>query len=354
MERKEQSIAEGSTVCFFARVPDRQQIEVIEFYAQDVAFLRDLGYHVRSATRIRELFQRRPADFYFCWWWTWAFVPVALAKLLKRPAIITGTFNHHLYASRPLQQRKLMAWAARNADANVFVSELERREVTSMISVTRPTVSPHTVDPTVYHPPDESTARDPNLLVSVVHLDGGNSIRKCATESIRALALLGKTQPGLRLVLAGQRGDAYPHLAQLANDLGIGERVSFPGSITREEKIRLMQRCAIYLQPSRFEGFGLAVLEAMACGAPVVTSAVGAMSEVGGETVLYVNGESPEAIAGTVRDLLHDDSRRRSIGRAARERAVIHFAPQRRRGDLADVLLSIGLHPDSPSPEKEN
>lgn len=299
---------------------------------------------MRIVTRIRDLPRGPIHDLYFCWWWTAAAAPIALARSFSKPSIVTGTFNHHVYAQRPLYQRKVIAWAASHATANVFVSDLERTAVTSMISVARPSVSPHTVDTTIYAPNAKGDSeRDPNLLVSVVHLGGGNSIRKCVAESIRALARLAESRPDIRLVVAGERGSDYPGLARLAGELGVGECVSFPGRVTREEKISLMQRCAVYLQPSTFEGFGLAGLEAMSCGAPVVTSAVGAVPEVGGDVVVYVNGEDPEAIAAAVGNLLDEPARREAMGLAARARAVREFSPQRRLGDLANVLRTIGL-----------
>jgi glycosyltransferase involved in cell wall biosynthesis len=325
-------------------VGDPRQIETVEFYAQDVAFLRYLGYRVRIVTRIRDLARGPIHDLYFCWWWTAASPAVALARSFGKPSIVTGTFNYNVFAKRPLYQRKIIAWAASHATANVFVSNLERTAVTSMMPVARPSVSPHTVDTTIYAPSVRAGSdRDPNLLVSVVHLDGGNSVRKCVAESIRAVAGLAQSRPDIRLVIAGERGSDYPGLASLASELGVGERVSFPGRVTREEKISLMQRCAVYLQPSTFEGFGLAGLEAMSCGAPVVTSRVGAVPEVGGDAVMYVNGESPEEIAAAVHTLLQDPLRRRTMGQAARERAVLEFSPARRRGDLANVLRSVGL-----------
>jgi glycosyltransferase involved in cell wall biosynthesis len=79
----------------------------------------------------------------------------------------------------------------------------------------------------------------------------------------------------------------------------------------------------------------------MACGAPVVTSAVGAVPEVGGDAVLYVNGDSPSAIAAAMSELLGDEARRAELGAAARRRALAHFSAARRREDLARVLDSV-------------
>ncbi len=324
------------TACFFVRTKDPSQLQTVEFYAQDIRFLRELGYDVRPATRLRDI---RVADLFFCWWWTWALFPVMLARLLGRPSVITGTFNHHLYQDRPLHQRIMIALAARLAFANVFVSQLERGRVCAMLKVRNPSTSPHTVDVRAYRPGD--AGRDPSRLLMVVHMDGGNSDRKCVAESIRAVATLSRKLPDIRLVVAGEKGSDHPALAALASALGIPDKVTFPGRVTREEKIRLMQTCAIYLQPSRFEGFGLAGLEAMSCGAAVITSPVGAVPEVGSDAVVYVDGTNSDAIARSIADLVENPELRNDLGRRARERAVAHFAPERRLADLARVLADV-------------
>jgi glycosyltransferase involved in cell wall biosynthesis len=199
-------------------------------------------------------------------------------------------------------------------------------------------MSPHIVDEAVYKP---FGGRDPNLLVSFVLMDRGNSVRKCTASSIRALALLARDKPELRLVIGGKKGSDYPGLAALARSLEIGDRVEFRGLVSREEKIRLLRNCAVYLQPSRIEGFGLAGLEAMACGAPVVTSPVGAVPEVGGDAVVYVNGDSPSEIAGALASLLDDPLRREQLGAAARARAVSLFSMERRTRDLSRLLAGV-------------
>ena len=179
-------------------------------------------------------------------------------------------------------------------------------------------------------------------------MDRGNSVRKCTVSSIEALARMVVERPTLRLVIGGKKGSDYPALAGLAQRLGVGDRVEFRGLVSREEKIRLLQRCAVYLQPSRFEGFGLAGLEAMACGAPVVTSPVGAVPEVGGDAVEYVDGDDPSAISDAVLALLRDRSRAADLGARARARAVKHFSMARRMSDLRAILDQARAGADSP------
>jgi glycosyltransferase involved in cell wall biosynthesis len=326
---------------FFARVRDPKLLDLVEFYAQDLEILRRLGYRVHIVSRLRDLARAPIPSLYFVWWWTYAAFPVALARVARRPVVITGAFDVFDFPARPAYQRQLIAFAARHATANVFVSQLERREVPRRLKVASPQMSPHVVDETVYRPDGE---RDPDLLVSFVLMDRGNSVRKCTVSSIEALATMLATRPTLRLVIGGKKGSDHPQLAALAERLGVGDRVEFPGLVSREDKLRLLQRCAVYLQPSRFEGFGLAGLEAMACGAPVVTSPVGAVPEVGGDAVEYVDGDDPSAIAGATLSLLGDPCRAANLGARARARAVEHFSMARRTTDLRAILDQARAH----------
>ena len=94
----------------------------------------------------------------------------------------------------------------------------------------------------------------------------------------------------------------------------------------------------MYLQPTRYEGFGLAILEAMSCGAPVVTSPCGAVPEVVGDTALLVDGASPPNIAEGILQYLGDPSLRETMGRQARQRAVDRFQYAKRRDKMIALI----------------
>ena len=99
-----------------------------------------------------------------------------------------------------------------------------------------------------------------------------------------------------------------------------------------------MQECVVYLQPTRYEGFGLAILEAMSCGAPVITSPKGAVPEVVGDTALFVDGTSPSSIAEGLLQYLDDPSLRDQMSRRARARAVERFPYAERRDKMIALL----------------
>jgi glycosyltransferase involved in cell wall biosynthesis len=332
------------TACFFARVSSPDVLERVEFYAQDAQALRDLGYDVRVVTRTRDLFSTAPADLYFVWWWTRALPVVLYARMLRRPVVVTGTFDYNLFPSRPAFHRTMIRLAARYASANIFVSRLERTEVPLLIpETTNPRYSPHVVDTSVYRP--EASGRSPDALLAVAWLNGTNPDRKGLTATIQALPEVAKAHDGVSLTVVGERGSAYPRLSSLAEELRVKDRVHFVGAVSRDEKIRLLQTCALYVQPSKFEGFGVAILEAMACGAAVVTRPAGAVPEVGGDAVHYAAGDGPEDIAHAVSSLLSDPARRTLLGKMATERAFTLFPYERRRSDIRKLIELASAQP---------
>ncbi|MDQ2730124.1 MAG: glycosyltransferase family 4 protein [Armatimonadota bacterium] len=323
------------SICFFARVTDPAILERVEFYAQDIRALRELGFDLKIVTRIRDL---RVADFYFIWWWTWAFIPVALARLLRRPCLITGTMDVADVPDRPALHRWLMAFSTKFADANVFVSQLEYRTSRDHLPVNNPCYSPHTVDVNYYKP---GLAQREDFILTVAWMHGPNAERKCIPEVLRAASLVHEIHPSVRFVIAGECGSAYPALAQLVDELDANSYIEFPGIVSLDAKIDLMQRCAIYLQPTRYEGFGVAILEAMSCGASVITSPAGAVPEVVGDTAMLVDGASPAEIAAAINHLLNNAAVRDTLGRCARERAVKEFQYDRRKQDLKGIINGI-------------
>jgi len=321
--------------CFFAKVANRETLDRVEFYAQDIQILRDLGFDVRIATSVRQI---RSADLFFVWWWTWAFFPVLAARTLRKPAVITGVFDAWTWDSRPGWHQAMMRFALRQAHANVFISQMETTQVPQNFFTNNPKYVPLSVDSSVYAP--NGRERE-DVVLSVGLMKGDNAIRKGMPDVLRAAALMKDSHPHVRFVIAGEKGSYFPEMQRLASHLGVASMVEFPGAISREEKIRWMQRCKVYVQPSRFEGFGLAILEAMSCGASIVSSPVGAVPEVVGDTGKLVRGSSAEEIASAIIGFLDSPQMRGEMGHRARLRAESLFSYSRRKQEMQNVLNEL-------------
>ncbi|MGD0920896.1 MAG: glycosyltransferase family 4 protein [Terriglobia bacterium] len=328
--------------CFFVRVGERDILERVEAYKQDIDILRELRFEVVLSTCWDEI--PTDADFYFIYWWQWGFLPMMKGIIRRRPCLITGVFDFRWpvgncdYFHRPAWQQWLMQYSLKHAAANVFVSELEYREVTRALKVNNPLYIPHAVDPAIYR---EGTGARENFVLDIVMMTQGNSRRKCVPEIIKAIPLVRDRHPEVRFVFAGNKGSDYAGLARMVSELGLEGAVDFPGVISREQKVNLLQRCKVYVSPAWYEGFGMAILEAMSCGTPVVSSPVGALPEVVGDAGLLVDGRSPEAIAGGINRYLDNEALRGEMGYRGRQRAVTLFPYSRRRRELEKVISEI-------------
>jgi glycosyltransferase involved in cell wall biosynthesis len=140
---------------------------------------------------------------------------------------------------------------------------------------------------------------------------------------IRAFAGVAGTHPELGLVLAGKpHGRETPRLQGLVAALGLQRQVRFVPYVPDDQLADLYRGALALVYPSLWEGFGLPVLEAMACGTPVLTSFGSGTEEVAADAALLINPTDPGAIAEALAALarqpqLRDDLRRRGLARAA-------------------------------------
>jgi glycosyltransferase involved in cell wall biosynthesis len=185
--------------------------------------------------------------------------------------------------------------------------------------------------------------RDPNLIVTIAWLGAVNAKRKAIPEVLEAMPLILSKRPESRLVIAGQQGEAYPDLKRQAERLQVGSAITWLGRIEEEVKFRLLGDCGVYLQPTYYEGFGLAILEAMSTGAAVVTSPVGAVPEVAADTVYYCDARSPQEIASAVLKLQDDFEFAQQLGERARERALGLFRLERRAAEIRRIISELGF-----------
>jgi glycosyltransferase involved in cell wall biosynthesis len=327
---------------FFARVESAEVLERVEFYRQDVEILRSLGHEVVAATRWRDV--PRDADLYYVWWWTWTLPVLALARARGKPSIATGVLDHPYpipgrgYAARSLPERALMNLAMRTADVNVLLSRHEAEGAPRDLPLRNPKFIPLAVDTDAYSP--TSGPRE-EFALTVLWMESYNVWRKCAVEIVRSIPAVVARHPGARFVIAGEHHDGFGDVLAAARRLGVERHVDFPGAVSREEKIRLMRTCRVYLQPTRYEGFGAAILEAMSCGAPVVTNPVGAVPEVVGDCAILLPDQRPETIAAAVGSVWDDPPALEDLSRRGRARAVAEFSFERRRERLRELLAEL-------------
>ncbi len=104
----------------------------------------------------------------------------------------------------------------------------------------------------------------------------------------------------LDLVIVGKKGWLYEPIFKTVSELGLEKRVIFTGFVPDDELPYLINGAKLFVLPSLYEGFGMPVVEAMACGTPVLTSTVGSLPEVAGDSGIAVDPYSIDSIAGGI------------------------------------------------------
>ena len=152
--------------------------------------------------------------------------------------------------------------------------------------------------------------------------------QKGVDVAVRALAEVRREHADAVLVVLGE-GDEREALARLAGELGVADALFLPGR--GGDVAEWLARAEILVHPVRWEGFGLALLEAMLAERPVVASAVSAVPEivVDGETGLLVPPDDPAALGRAITRLLSDRGLSTAFGTAGRERARSEFSVDR-------------------------
>jgi glycosyltransferase involved in cell wall biosynthesis len=184
-------------------------------------------------------------------------------------------------------------------------------------------IVPSGVDLELFAPEGPVAARGPRRRLLCV---GRLVPRKGVDDAIRVVAQL----PDTELVVVGgpapealEADEEARRLRALADELGAGDRVQLFGSVAQKELAPLLRSADAVLCLPWYEPFGIVPLEAMACGVPVVASAVGGLLDtvVHGVTGLHVRARDVESAVPAVRSLLADPAVRERMGRAGRDRA---------------------------------
>jgi glycosyltransferase involved in cell wall biosynthesis len=140
---------------------------------------------------------------------------------------------------------------------------------------------------------------------------GGLEPRK---NPLAALEAVSRASADLRLIVVGPEKGGRGEMNHAISRLGMNGRVEFRGHVSLDELAALYRGAACLVFPSRYEGFGLPVVEAMASGTPVVATTAGSIPEVAGDAAILVDPGDPAGMAGGIERALADRERLRAAG----------------------------------------
>jgi glycosyltransferase involved in cell wall biosynthesis len=240
---------------------------------------------------------------------------IAAAGLLRRPRIV-AVYQLPVPAISE-RQRRMKRLTARAVHRHVGVGEQTSREVEALVPLPTGSVATiHNGVPDTPPPPPEPLPHPAPLIGAIGRLER----QKGFDILIRALDRVDDAT----LFVVGD-GSEQAELEKLARGVGVAGRVVWSG--WRDDARGLLPSFDVLAFPSRFEGFPLAVLEALLAQSAVVAADVGSVAEVvrDGETGLLVPPEDPDAVAEAIQRLLADERLRRRLGEAGRRLVLERF-----------------------------
>lgn len=262
------------------------------------------------------------------------------------PAVVTvhDLGYHYFPAAHTAFQRRYLTWSTRRharvathliADSVATKADLQRFYHADPARIT---VVHLGRDETLCPTPADAVRAKYNLPSAYILYLGTLQPRKNLPRLLAAFAEVASHFPQ-HLVLAGRRGWLYEDLSRQVAALGLTGRVHFPGYVDAADKAALLSGATLYAFPSLYEGFGLPVLEAMACGTPVLTSRTSSLPEVAGDAAWLVDPEDVTDIAAGLAILLGQTEERERL----RQRGfaqVQHFSWRQAAQQLLTVLTT--------------
>ncbi|WP_139903795.1 glycosyltransferase [Clostridium thermarum] len=234
--------------------------------------------------------------------------------------------------------KKMLQYNLKAADIIMSTSKAMAKEARKYLD-TEMLITPFGVDINKYQPMwNKNTVEQKIIIGTVKALEEVYGIETL----IRAFAHLYKSNKNIALEIAGE-GSQRDYLLKLCKDLKIDQAVTIFGRLPEEEVVKAFNRFHIAVFPSLRESFGVAAVEAQACGTPVVVSDADGLLEVTVEnkTGLVVRERSPEAYAEAINKLILDEALRKSMGQCARVHVENNFDIENNFSKVKDIYENL-------------
>ncbi len=321
--------------CYFEY--DAQMVVEFKEAGADVLLLkwsRDVGA-IKFIRKLSAIFREKSPDVAHIQYMAPGLLPIIAAKLARVPVVLATA--HYPGTPHGFMAQRLLRFGAFLSDCFTCVSEAAEKSwfgdsfllnrSNSDNSIIRKNLTiPNAVDIEAI---DKALAEKTQKILQIAgHLGGKTVIGTAARLSnekgldilLKAFAVAKEINQNIHLLIIGD-GVQKDYLQKLAVDLGIADSCTWMGRLPWQEAMRCLGLMNIVVVPSRFEGFGLTAIEAMACGKPVVASNLDGLAEIiqHGINGFLVDSEDINEFAEKIVDLLQEGTKRKSIGNAARK-----------------------------------
>lgn len=281
------------------------------------------------------------------------FVPAHVVPLYHPPTVVTIHDLGYLHwpEAHPASQRRMLdlttRWSTKASRHIIVPSQQTANDLIQAYGTPEDkiTVVHHGIDPAMSansDSTDQTLQERYGLNRHYVLAVGTIQPRKNLGTLANAMADVVK-QHDVDLVIAGRKGWMYEEVARLLKAANLGDHLKVLDYIPAEDLPALYRNAEIFVQPSRFEGFGMPVLEAMACGTPVIAARGSSLEEIGGNATVLFNHDDTTALASSISTLLDNPAHRNtqaSLGLAHSANFTWEQTARKTRIILEDNLLT--------------
>lgn len=325
-----------------------RSLDFFEFAASRLGYFPEpLAFSFRAFRKFRSLHQEKPFDVVH----DVETLGYGLLMARRHGVAVVATVHHPLSLDMAAHLAKAGSWkeryyniiffplimqgmVARRIHGLITASEAGRREIIRTFSVEPERV--HLVYTGVdleTFSPDPGVPKEPMKILFVGNAQDPRKGIKVLLEAMRLLP------HWVRLDIVDQGEPEKNYAPHLVRALGLNERVNFTGRLSLSDLVSHYRRASVVVLPSRFEGFGLPVVEALGCATPVVVTEAGSLPEVVGRDQggLIVPPEEPEALAQAIHRLLSNPVFAAEMGKLGRKRMEELFSWERTARDTLKV-----------------
>lgn len=335
-------------VLFYSSVTNLSLFVTQKFYKTDIDILTDLGFEVNVSNKISDFLSFWKYDIAFIYFYKYGFFVSAIARLFGKKVYFTGGIDDldEAYSSpKKYRIQKLFFKLCHCMSTKcILVSTSDMDNIKKIYKGRLPkktATSFHAIQVESFLCSD---AQDKSTDFSTIVWMGGkeNVIRKGVDKSLELFKLLVDNYPDYsdsKFIIIGKKGDGTAYLEKLVNDLNLYDKVEFTDEIDEDVKIDLLKRSKIYMQLSKYEGFGVAAAEALAAQNIVINSGKGGLKDSVGAFGIYVNID--EDIAKQYQ-MIHEQIQKVDAAflKLGEQYVVDNFSYYIRKNDFEKILMT--------------
>lgn len=328
-------------VLFYSSIRDKELFYIQRFYQVDISILEELGYEVILSNKIGDALKFWKYDFVFAYFYRYSLFPALIAKLFGKNTYFTGgidALDKNLVTERDYTIQKwffkLCYWLSKSC---IIVSKTDDINVRKICSGRKLSYSEHTITTKSFLC---EIGDKENLFITIGwQANIGNVQRKGMDIAIRLFSKLHDLPEYANSVLyiVGKTGDGTKYLNDIVRKLGIEGSVRFLGCVDEEKKVEYLKKSKYYFQPSKYEGFGVAALEALCAKCIVIHSGRGGLNNPIYDNGICIDIEKPiDEMFGELKEKLSSfDVKKLETGCCE---VCAHYDNERRKADFRRII----------------